>query len=272
MNPTDKYQNRVAQANSLLCIGLDSDIRQIPRHYRDDPFPQFAFNRVIIEETRDYVCAYKMNSALYEARGDRGMAELKMTVSYLQERHPNIVTICDAKRADIGSTNMGYVEAIYDWLGFDSVTLHPYLGKQALQPFLQRSDKYAIVVCRTANPGARELQDLQVDGIPLWLHIADRVAQDWNSRGNCMLVVGAAEPGELRAVRERVGDMPLFVPGVGAQAGSVQQVVEAGINTQRSGVIINAARSIIFSEEPWRAARKLRDEINQYRFRSDSNG
>lgn len=268
MNPTDKYQNRVAQSNSLLCIGLDADIRQIPRHYRDDPFPQFAFNRVIIEETCDFVCAYKMNSALYEARGDRGIAELKMTVSYLQERHPSILTICDAKRADIGSTNMGYVEAIYDWLGFDAVTLHPYLGKQALQPFLQRGDKYAIIVCRTANPGAHEVQDLQVNGRPLWLHIAERVAQEWNSRGNCMLVVGAVEPGELCEARRSVGDMPLFVPGVGAQAGSVQQIVEASLNTQRSGVIINASRSIIFSEERWRAARKLRDEINQYRFGS----
>ncbi len=265
MNPLEKYNNRVDQVNSLLCVGLDSDLRQLPRHYRDDPFPQFAFNRWVIEETRDFVSAYKMNIAFYEARGDRGISELKMTVAYLQERHPNILTICDAKRADIGSTNAGYVEAIFDWFNFDAVTLHPYLGKQALQPFLQREDKCSIILCRTSNPGARELQDVDVGGKPLWHVIAEKVHAEWNTLGNCMLVVGATYPQELRQVRELVGDMTLLVPGIGAQGGNVKLTVESGLNGNRKGMIINAARSIIFANEPRKAAKQLRDEINQHR-------
>lgn len=263
--PLDKYNARVDQVNSLLCVGLDSDIRQLPRLYRDDPFPQFAFNRWIIEQTHHYVSAYKLNIAFYEARGDRGMSELKMTISYLHDRHPNALTICDAKRGDIGTTNAGYVEAIFDWMEFDAVTLHPYLGKQALQPFLQRGDKLSIILCRTSNPGSREFQDLDVGGKPLWEVIAEKVSTEWNTLNNCMLVVGATYPQELRRVRELTGDMTLLVPGVGAQGGSVQQAVEGGLNSARKGIIINASRSIIFAAEPNRAAKQLRDEINQYR-------
>ncbi len=265
MSAIEKYHQRVEQSNSLVCVGLDSDMRYMPRQFRDDPFPQFAFNRWVIDETHHYVSAYKPNTAFYEARGDRGMSELKMTIDYLHERHPAIFTICDAKRADIGSSNAGYVEAIYDWLGFDAVTLNPYLGKSALQPFLERTDKCSIILCRTSNPGARELQDLEVEGKPLWQIVAERVAQEWNTSGNCMLVVGATYPPELQRVREVVGDMPLLVPGVGAQGANLKRAVEVGMNAARRGVIINSSRSIIFADDPTLATRRLRDEINQYR-------
>src|SRR5262249_3023700 len=171
----EKYNLRVEQSNSLLCIGLDSDIRYLPRQFRDEVFPQFAFNCWVINQTHSLVCAYKPNIAFYEARGDRGMCELKMTLDFIQERHPDIFTICDAKRADVGSTNEGYVESIFDWLGFDAVTLQPYLGREALAPFLERAAKGCIILCRTSNPGAGELQDAVTGGRPLWRIVAQTV-------------------------------------------------------------------------------------------------
>lgn len=265
MNPLEKYDARVDQSNSLLCIGLDSDIKYIPRQFRDDPFPQFAFNRWIIEETYQYVAAYKPNTAFYEARGDRGLAELKMTIDYLQERHPTILTICDARRGDVNPTNMGYVEAIFDWLGFDAVTIHPYPGKQAAQSFLDRTDKCSIILCRTSNPGGKELQDVEVNGKPLWQIVAEKVYGEWNTNNNCMLMVAATYPPEIQQARALVGEMTLLAPGVGTQGGALKKVVEGGLNADGKGLIINSARSIIFSENPATSAKRLRDEINQHR-------
>jgi orotidine-5'-phosphate decarboxylase len=265
MNPLEKYNARVSQVNSLLCVGLDSDIQYIPREFRDEAFPQFTFNHWIIEQTHSFASAYKPNVAYYEARGDRGLTELKMTMDYLHERYPDIFTICDAKRADIGSTNACYAESIFDWLGFDAVTLHPYPGKVALQPFLDREDKCSIILCRTSTPGSRELQDLQIDGKSLWEIVAERVSNEWNAHNNCMLVVGANYPNELKRARELVGNMTLLVLGVGTQAASVRRAVEAGLNSEGRGMILNSSRSIIFAEDPKTAARALRDEINQWR-------
>jgi orotidine-5'-phosphate decarboxylase len=262
MLAVDKYNQRVRAVNSLLCVGLDSAYDKLPEHFQQEPFPQFAFNRWLIEQTHLFVSTYKPNIAFYEARGERGLHELKLTVDYLREQHPDIFTICDAKRGDIDSSNVGYVSAIFDWLGFDAVTLHPYLGEEALQPFLERTDKASIILCRTSNPGAGELQDLAVNGKPLWHMIAKKVCDEWNKRGNCMLVVGATYPAELQQVRTLVGDIPLLIPGIGAQGGSVQQVVTAGLNRYGAGLIIAASRSIIFAADPAQAARKLRDEIN----------
>src|SRR5664279_2496120 len=166
MNPmsiVDKYNRRADAVNSLLCVGLDSALDKLPERFRADEHPQFAFNRWIIKQTHSFASAYKPNIAFYEARGDQGLRDLKLTLDYLREQHPDIFTICDAKRADIGSTNAGYVEAIFDWLGFDAVTLHPYLGREALAPFLERRDRACIILCRTSNPGAGELQDLLIE-------------------------------------------------------------------------------------------------------------
>lgn len=260
-----KYDARAEASNSLVCVGLDADFEKLPERFKALPHPQFEFNKWIVDETHEYVAAFKPNSAFYEARGLEGMEDLKMTIDYLNERHPNIFTILDAKRADIGNTNNGYVSAIYDWLGFDAVTLHPYLGHEALTPFLSRGDKVSIVLCRTSNPGAGDFQDLVADGKPLWQTVAEKVSKEWNMEGNCMLVVGATYPEEMRVIRSVVGDMTFLVPGVGAQGGDVQAVVEAGKNSAGKGLVISSSRGILFAENPKEAARALRDEINLYR-------
>ncbi len=261
----DKYNRRVNQIDSLLCVGLDSEFSQLPERFKADEFPQFAFNRWVIDQTHAYASAYKPNIAFYEARGEAGLIALARTMDYLRATYPDILTICDAKRADIGSTNQGYVEAIFDRLGFDAVTLNPYLGREALEPFLARTEKGCILLCRTSNPGAGELQDLDIGGKPLWQVVAERVRDHWNARGNCMLVAGATYPDELRRIREIVGDMPLLVPGIGAQGGDVEQTVRAGQTPAGTGMIINSSRGVIFADDPASAARSLHDTINQYR-------
>ncbi len=260
-----RYNRRVDAVNSLLCVGLDSQFERLPSRFQADPHPQYAFNRWIIDQTHPYVSAYKPNMAFYEARGAAGLTDLALTMAYLRDNHPDILTICDAKRADIGSTNEGYVAAIFDWLGFDAVTLNPYLGREALTPFLERADRGCIILCRTSNPGAGEFQDLLVNGRPLWQLVAEQVRDSWNTRGNCMLVAGATYPDELARIRALVGTMLLLVPGVGAQGGDVARTVSAGLAADGRGLIINASRGVIFDPDPAAAARALRDAINEHR-------
>lgn len=245
MNFQDKLNKIVAKNNSLVCVGLDQG--------------EFEFNQKIIEQTYDLVCAYKPNFAFYEARGEAGWQDLRLTVEFLQKNYPGIITIADAKRADIGNTNQGYVQAIFDDLGFDAVTVNPYFGREALQPFLDRKDKGIIILCKTSNPGSGEFQDL------IWEKVAKNVVNDWNKNHNCLLVVGATYPEELAKVRQIVGDMTLLIPGIGAQGGEVVKVVKAGLNSRKSGMIINSSRGIIFSDNPRLKTQKLRGEINQYR-------
>lgn len=273
----DKYNQRAVKVNSLVCVGLDSEFGKLPERFKELKYPQFEFNKWIIDQTAEFAAVMKFNIAFYEARGDAGIRELKMSMEYLQKKYADIFTICDAKRADIGNTNNGYVTTIFDWLGFDAVTLHPYLGKEALKPFLDRADKGCIILCRTSNAGAGELQDLRVS-LPLpmgegwgegskflWQIVAEKVSNDWNYNHNCMLVVGATYPEEMKIVRSIIGDMALLVPGIGAQGGDIQATVEAGLNNDKRGLIINSSRGIIFAENPAKEAKKLRDEINKYR-------
>lgn len=268
---TEKYEQRVTAVNSLLCVGLDSDLPQLPERFRNLSQPQFEFNKWIIEQTHQHASAYKPNLAFYEARGELGWQELRLTMEFLRQNYPDIPTIADAKRADIGSTNEGYVTAIFDELGFDAITLHPYLGREALQPFLDRKDKGCIILCKTSNPGSGELQDLEVklaDGEPskkMWEMVAEKVATEWNSHNNCLLVVGATYPEELKRVRELVGEMTLLVPGIGAQGGDTHHTVQAALNTQQKGMILNSSRGIIFAAKPDLAAEQLKQEINRYR-------
>ena len=265
MNIIDKYNKRAREVDSLVCVGLDSDISKLPQRFLNMENPQFEFNKWIIEETHQYVSGFKPNSAFYEARGDQGMKELKMTMDYLVSNHPDIVTILDAKRGDIGNTNNGYVESIFDWLNFDAVTIYSYLGKEAMQPFLDRKDKASIILCRTSNPGSPEFQDLLVNDKPLWQVVAEKISKDWNTNRNCMLVVGATYPEEMKKIRFLVGDMTFLVPGIGAQGGSVKSVMEAGKNSDGLGLIINSSRGIIFSENPKEETKKLCNEIRSYR-------
>lgn len=261
----DKYNLRADKVNSLLCVGLDSEFEKLPDKFKSLDNPQFEFNKWVIDQTYEYAAAYKPNIAFYEARGDQGIRELKMTMDYLCSEYFDIFTICDCKRADIGNTNNGYVESLYDWFGFDAITLHPYLGREALQPFLDRKDKGCIILCRTSNPSAGELQDLVSDGKPIWQVVAEKVRDEWNKNSNCMLVAGATYPQEMKTIRDLVGDMTFLVPGIGAQGGEIKPVLEAGLNSQKKGLIINSARGIIFSINPAEEAKKLRNEINLYR-------
>jgi orotidine-5'-phosphate decarboxylase len=260
-----KFEQRAEAVGSLVCVGLDPEIERIPSRFRDEKLPLFAFNRWIIEQTHPYAAAYKPNMAFYEARGTAGLNELELTIQYLRSEYPDIFTICDAKRGDIGNTNRGYASSIFDAMGFDAVTLHPYLGKKALAPFLERDDKACIVLCRTSNAGAGEFQDLESGGRPLWETVAMHVSTEWNVAGNCMLVVGATYPEEMRRIRAVAPAIPFLVPGVGAQGGDVAAVVAAGLDARGMGLMISSSRGVLFSEDPATAARVLRDEINAAR-------
>lgn len=272
MNIYEKLQNSVKKNNSLVCVGLDPDVTKIPQFLRQDgDNALFEFNKAIIDTTANMVCAFKPNSAFYEAYGVDGIWQLRMTTMYLKEQYPDIVIILDAKRGDIGSTNEGYVRFAYDYLGVDAITLQPYLGKESLKPFLEREDKAAIILCRTSNPGAGEFQDLKTDGESLYKKIAKNVVA-WNTHNNCMLVTGATYPQELAEIRSIVGDMPLLVPGVGAQGGDINKIMKSGLDSHKSGLIINSSRGVIyasdgedFADAAKREVITLRDEINKYR-------
>ncbi len=271
-----KLEQRWRQGN-FVCVGLDSDYDRIPAAVKSKGSVEealFIFNRDIIDATHDLVCAYKPNSAFYEAQGDQGLRALRRTVEYIRETYPHIPVILDAKRADIGSTNLGYVQMAFDIIGVDAITVHPYLGKEALAPFLASKEKGIIVLVKTSNPGAGEFQDLPVGDVhePLYQVVARHVANAWNMHGNCAIVVGATYPAELEKVRAIVGDMPILIPGIGAQGGEIAAIVSAGKNSRGWGMIISASRSIIFSskgDDFARAAREateqLRTEINKYR-------
>ena len=237
----------------FVCVGLDSELGKIPASVHQKAAGRIsdavvAFNRAIVDATKDIVCAYKPNGAFYEALGTSGINALLETILYIHKVAPDVPVILDAKRADIGNTNDGYVKAAFDFLQADAITVHPYLGAEALQPFLARGDKGIIVLCRTSNPGAGEFQDLTVFGQgPLYRVVAWRVASKLNKNGNCALVVGATYPDELHEVRGLVGDMPILIPGIGAQGGDLEKTVRAGKNSRGRGMIINSSRGIIFA-------------------------
>lgn len=235
-------------------MGLDSKVDN-----------QFSFNKAIIDVTHDLVCAYKPNSAFYEANGAEGVRQLKQTCDYIREAYPGIPIIIDAKRADIGSSNEGYAKFVFDYLGADAVTLHPYLGREALKPFLDRKEKTSFIFCRSSNPGGGEFQDLETGGRPLYQVVAEHVVKSWNGNGNCGLIVGATYPAELEIVRRIAPDLPFLIPGIGAQGGDVEKTVKAGVDSTGKNAIINASRSIIFSKNPREDAQRLRDTINLWR-------
>lgn len=279
--------------NAFVCVGLDSEYEKIPEAARkqkagglgDIMDSIFNFNAAIVDTTADLVCAYKPNIAFYEAYGLEGIQALIATIRYIRASAPEIPIILDAKRADIGNTNNGYAKMAFDTLCVDAITVHPYLGREALKPFLDRKDKGVIVLCRTSNKGAEEFQDLAVktmeigggDGVvtlhtPLYQLIANHVANDWNENGNCAVVAGATYPEELARIRRIVGDMPILIPGIGTQGGDVEKTVKAGKSSDGSGMIVNSSSGIIFAskgddfaEAARRETEKLRTLINQYR-------
>jgi orotidine-5'-phosphate decarboxylase len=258
------------QKNSLLCIGLDPDIKKIPVRLQASGTPLFQFNKAIIDATADLVCSYKPQIAYYSSA--RAEHDLELTIEYIHHNHPTIPVILDAKRGDIGSTADKYVQEVFDRYGADAVTVNPYMGADTLAPFLAREEKGVIILCRTSNPGARDIQDLVSDGQRLYQIVAGKAVNLWNRNGNVLLVVGATFPQELKEIRSMVGDMPFLVPGVGAQGGDIRAALINGKTKNGTGMIISSSRAIIyastgddFAEAARQAAISLRDEINRYR-------
>lgn len=250
----------------FACVGLDidPDSDKFPKHlleqYTDKTKAMEMFGYSIADATYDLVCAYKPNSAFYEAQGWEGMRALENIVAYIKKKYPEIPIIDDAKRGDIGTTGELYARAIFEKLGADAVTLNPYLGKDAIQPFLNYKQKGCIILCRTTNPSAVEFQDHgKEEGKPLWKKIAEDVRDSWNKNGNCLLVVGATYPEEMKEIRKIVGDIPFLIPGVGAQGGNdLEAVVQAGMDSKRQGMIINSSRGILYASSGTDFAEKAR--------------
>ena len=258
----DRLYAAARRNESLVCVGLDPELEKIPEAIRRLPAPVFEFNRRIVDATAQF--------AHYAALGVED--QLLATIRYIHEKHPGLPVILDSKRGDIGSTAAKYAQESFERYGADAVTVNPYLGFDSVEPYLKWKDRGVIILCRTSNPGARDFQDLTADGKHLYRHVAERVARDWNGGGQCMLVIGATYPAELAEIRAVVGDLPFLVPGVGAQGGDVAAAVRAGRAADGLGMVLNSSRGIIyasggadFAEAAGVAARKLRDEINQYR-------
>ena len=260
--------------DSLLCVGLDPDLTKIPQTLRDtakDGVDQIeTFCKQIIDATGDLVCAFKPQIAYFAAYGAE--KQLENICAYIRQRFPKVVLILDAKRGDIGDTAKLYAREAFVRYGADAVTVNPYLGTDSLSPFLTTPDKGTIILCRTSNAGSSEFQSLVVDGEPLYLRVARTAADTWRAIGECALVVGATFPDELARVRAIVGDMPILVPGIGAQGGDIASVVHAGRDENNRGLIINSSRAILytdnsasFADSARKVAIETRDEINRAR-------
>ena len=270
-----QLRQRWQTSGSLVCVGLDPEPAKFPAKYAGDPDAVFAFCRDIADATAEFACAFKPQFAHFAALGAEDA--LQRLVAHLQAAHPGVPVILDAKRGDIGSTAQRYAVEAFDRYAADAVTVNPYLGGDSLQPFLDRADRGVVLLCRTSNPGAADLQDLEVGGDsgpgrPLYQHVAETAARDWNGNGNVALVVGATWPAQLREVRAIVGDMPLLVPGVGAQGGDIEAVVGNALDAGGAGFMISSSRAILyasgggdFAEAAAEAARTLRNGINRHR-------
>ncbi len=237
------------QETKFLCVGLDTDYRKLPTTFQKLSVTEgiYQFNKAIIDATAEYCLAFKPNTAFYEGYGIAGMEALQKTNEYLRANYPGHVIILDAKRADIGNTNLGYVKAAFEVMGAHAITVHPYLGEEALHPFLKDPQYGVIVLCHTSNPGAGEFQELEVNGKKLYQVVAHQVATKWNLNGNCGLVVGATYPDELEKVRRLAPDLPLLIPGIGAQGGDLFLTVAKGLAANGQGIMVNASRSILYA-------------------------
>lgn len=269
MNYKDLYKNILAK-RSFLCVGLDSDPALFPTVLQEVENPIYEFNRDIITQTAPYAVAYKLNLAFYEAEGELGWRQLRMTVDYLKANYPDILIMADAKRGDIGNTAKRYARAFFETLSFDAVTLAPYMGEDSIKPFLQYEGKWAVVLALTSNPGADdfELQRLE-DGMPLYEKVI-RKTVELGSEDNTMFVIGATRPGKLREIRRYCPHHFFLVPGVGAQGGTIKEVAENGMN-DHCGILINASRSIIFADNSTeyalaagRKAKEMAQEMSLY--------
>lgn len=271
MNFSEKLQQAWKQSNSLLMVGLDPDPVRLPDVLSKDNDGLFVFCRDIIDATAPYVCGFKPQIAYFSAIGAEPV--LERLCQYLQKHYPDLVLMLDAKRGDIGATAEKYAAEAFDRYQADAVTINPYMGLDSAEPYLARADKGVMVLCRTSNPGGSDLQALSVEGTPLYLVVAEMVATRWNQTGQCGLVVGATFPDELASVRNIVGNnMPLLVPGIGAQGGDIVTTCQAGCNEQGTGMMVNSSRAILYAsaDNDWaqvsaRVAKDTRDAINRAR-------
>ncbi len=261
------------ERNSLLCVGLDPDPAKFPAHLQGRPDAIFEFCAGIADATADLVCCFKPQIAYFAAH--RAEDQLEALIAHIHAHHPGTPVILDAKRGDIGSTAEQYASEAFERYQADAITVNPYMGRDSVEPYLAYSDKGVILLCRTSNPGGSDLQFLDIDasgGQKLYEHVAQLVAQEWNASGQCALVVGATFPAEIARVRALTGDMPLLVPGIGAQGGDIEATVHAGRNAQGNGLMINSSRAILYAgkgedyaEAARRAALETRGAINRYR-------
>ena len=268
MNFSQRLRRIQRKHKSLLCIGLDTDINKLPEFLFAFGDPVYEFNRRIIDATKDLVCAYKINLAFYEVTGEHGWYTVHQTLARIPEE---IVTIGDAKRGDIGNSSALYAKLIVDDYEFAACTVNPYMGEDSVKPFLKNAHQGAFLLALTSNPGAKDFQYLKAGGKPLYEHVVAR-AKKWNMKKNCGLVVGATRPKELQRIRKLAPDLPILIPGVGAQGGDLKSAVRYGCDRHGELAIINASRSIIyasggedFAEAARAAALSMRDQINAHR-------
>ena len=262
------------QRDSLLCVGLDPDPAKFPAHLQGRPDAILAFCTQIVDATADLVCCFKPQIAYFAAH--RAEDQLEALIEHIHAAHPDTPVILDAKRGDIGSTAEQYAIEAFERFKADAITVNPYMGRDSVDPYLGYPDKGVILLCRTSNPGGSDLQFLEVDTphgrMKLYEHVARTVAEDWNASGNCALVVGATFPAEIARVRELVGDMPLLVPGIGAQGGDIAATLAAGRTANGSGLMINSSRAVLyagkgedFAQAARRVAQETRDAVNVHR-------
>lgn len=270
MNAQQKFDAAIQKNNSLVCVGLDAQLDKLPKHIHALRNPLFEFNKAIIDATHDLVATFKPNIAFYEAYGIEGLKQLKLTVEYLRRTYANIPVLLDAKRADIGNTSKMYAKSAFEYWEADAVTVYPYPGLDAIQPFFDYADRMTILLIRTSNPGAARISDLKVGEKPFYLKLAEEV-KSWDKK-NAGIFVGATYPSQLKEIREIFPNGFFLSAGLGAQEGDILAAVQAGIDKDGGGIVFNASRSIIyasegkdFAEKARDAAEKLRDEINQHR-------
>lgn len=252
---------QIRQKKSLLCVGLDTDLTKIPSFLLQEEDPIFAFNKAIIDATHSFAVAYKPNTAFYEAAGVKGWKSLEKTIKYINTHYPDIFTIADAKRGDIGNTSAMYAKAFFEDLAFDSVTVAPYMGKDSVEPFLNFADKVTILLALTSNEGAFDFQTKSVAGEELYKKVL-RTSLTWKNSENLMYVVGATKAEYLKEIRSIVPNHFLLVPGVGAQGGSLDEVCQYGLNSD-NGLLINSSRGIIYASNDLDFADKAREEASK---------
>lgn len=262
-----KLQNQIKTSNSLICVGLDPVLENLPEIFQSKKYPFFEFNKFIIKKTSKHVCAYKPNSAFYESKGDHGIKELKLSCNYLQKNYPQIPIILDAKRGDIGHTNEAYKKYIFKFLKVDAVTLNPYLGIGSLQTFLDEKNKGLFILTKTSNPESDEFQNLEINNKAIWQIVAETTVDKFNQNNNCMLVIGATYPQQLKKIRKLTPDIFFLIPGIGTQGGNLETTLKFGLDQNKSGLIINSSRGVIYANNPEKAIINLKNQINKIRIK-----